>query len=686
MRAGLGGGVGGGVVHRAGAVHSAETVGIEHGVAGGLADLQAGCGKGEVSGDRVERGFGRGGRIAGGVRGDHAIGIGAAVRERAGVEVCGGVGGDRREQAEGARGIGAALDAEAGFIRGGVGPRECRLRGAVRRDGQCGGVGGDGAGSGARGQRQRGADAEVVVGAAGGGFELQRAREVGVGLAGSYGCVCVGGGRQGVFGQPGKGAGGRGRAVDVVALKGRFGRGIPREGDLRVGAGGAQMARRLHRVQAQGGVAHQAAVHAGVGAGLIADTPEAGVMRDEGGEAHGFAHAEVVHETVGAAAPETGQAERIAGGVAGQRRAQQNVIGVPVAEVTAEEAGEDRAAGTQAEVGGGADRAGALIAAAAVAIGHEIILAAGIGGRKPLAAGGLVDRQPDGGEGPAPAADGEGLAAEVPEPVADQAAPRDGGIGALFVAVVVSLAQVAPQQEKFGCGGGGGSGHAVQVDAPDHQFRGAGQMVLIKFAVAGDVVVGRSRGAGVVHGGVGPDAVHVGIIAVGGPGADVVAMPVRRDVAGVGDRHMAQQVDHFDLRGVDGVGRLDQRLDGGGGAGARRGEGLHRPAVGGEVGRELRDLRRQRRGQGVVDHQQQSAARMSFGNLHAGAEVADSRGGGKAGERALQPVFILDARHGAVVGVGGVVGGKGRLEFPRHSDGVLDAPMERLGGDLRGLA
>ena len=446
------------------------------------------------------------------------------------------------------------------------------------------------------------------------------------------------------------------------------------------------MARRLHRVQAQGGVAHQAAVHAGVGAGLIADAPEAGVMRDESGEAHGFTHAEVVHEAIGAAAPETGQAERIAGGVAGQRRAQQVIVGIPVAEVTAEEAGENRAAGTQAEVGRGADRAGALIAAAAVAIGDKIIFAAGISGRKPLAAGGLVDRQPDGGEGPAPAADGEGLAAEVPEPVADQAAARDGGIGALLVTVVVGLAQVAPQQEKLGGGGGGGSGHAVQVDAPDHQFRGAGQVVLIKLAVAGDVVVGRSRGAGVVHGGVGPEAVHVGIIAVGGPGTDVVAMPVRRDVAGVGDRHMTQQVDHLDLRGVGGVGRLDQRFDGGGCAGARRGKGLHGPAVGGEVGRELRDLRRQRRCQGVVDHQQQGAARVGFGHLHAGAQVADGRGGRKAGERALQPVFILDTRHGAAVGVGGVVGGEGRLEFPRQSDGVLDAPVERLGGDLRGLA
>jgi hypothetical protein len=254
-------------------------------------------------------------------------------------------------------------------------PRECRLRGAVGVTVSAVGLEGTALGGGARGQRQRGADAEVCSRSRRGRI---RASACARGRCRYGPAVTVGLCRwwpSRVFCQPGKGPAGVVRAVDVVALKGRSDDGIPREGDLRVGrwrrADGAAGSTACRR-RAGSPISRSAP---GVGAGLIANTPELELCETRVAKPTVSPMPRWCMKRLGRP-PQKQVRPTNRRWRCGQRRAAAKRYWRPSRRKLAEEAGEDRAAGRSPKIGGGADRAGAIIVAAAVAISNEIIFAA----------------------------------------------------------------------------------------------------------------------------------------------------------------------------------------------------------------------------------------------------------------------------------------------------------------------
>jgi len=182
-------------------------------------------------------------------------------------------------------------------------------------------------------------------------------------------------------------------------------------------------------------------------------------------------------------------------------------------------------------------------------------------------------------------------------------------------------------QERRGAAPSRAAGHVREIDAADLKFDRAGNRGLVELAVAGFVREARGvdrvgvDGLGVVDRRVGPRAVHVAIVNVRGPRADVIGMAVGIQLAGVGHRHVAEQEDRLHVRRIGGVVGLDEIFHGHGGIGAIHIVAQHGPAVAGEVLLQARELGGEIRSVSVVDDKDNLAAVLDERNVDARLDV-----------------------------------------------------------------
>ena len=87
---------------------------------------------------------------------------------------------------------------------------------------------------------------------------------------------------------------------------------------------------------------------------------------------------------------------------------------------------------------------------------------------------------------------------------------------------------------------------------------------LVELAVARNIAIARIISAGVVHGIIGPDPVHVAVINIGRPGALMIwVMAVRHDISGIRHRNMAEEEHSLHIGRICVVFGLNHGLNGG---------------------------------------------------------------------------------------------------------------------------
>ncbi len=340
-------------------------------------------------------------------------------------------------------------------------------------------------------------------------------------------------------------------------------------------------------MHAQGGIAHEADVHPPrVRVGRLVEAAGV-VLRDHLLVPDGLTEPHMVEEPIGVSAPEVGE-----GGARCQCGTQEVVLAIEVAEIAAEQDGEDALQVARCELGRAAHASGIVPPTAPATVAPQVASRGH--------AGEIVDRGNVGGihqrsEAP-PSRLGERIAVPA-EIVVDQG---PGLRGDQLVLPAVQFEQVVAQERVLVLAEGGQVGH---VHTPHGQFHGARDRGLIEFPIAHHVVVPGIELAGAVHRVVGPAAVHLAVVRVGRPGPVVVAVPIGREVAAVRHRHVADQQHGLHIGGVRGVVRGDERLHTGHRGRAGHVVPQHLPSIALEIRCELQQLRRQRRGKGVVHDQ-----------------------------------------------------------------------------------
>ena len=183
----------------------------------------------------------------------------------------------------------------------------------------------------------------------------------------------------------------------------------------------------------------------------------------------------------------------------------------------------------------------------------------------------------------------------------------------------MGLVQVVPQQLHFG---GPEGWHVVHVHAAHLKLYARGQIALVEFPITRRVPRALLGGHGVVHRVVGPDAVHIGVVGIGGPGTASVLVPIRRDVAGIGYRHVPDDVKGLHIARITVVVPLDDALDAGDRSCTGNVAADDAPSVGSQIARQDGQFRTKRRGKCVVHQQDHLAPIVHHGYLYPGVDVA----------------------------------------------------------------
>ncbi len=385
-------------------------------------------------------------------------------------------------------------------------------------------------------------------------------------------------------------------------------------------------------------------MHPAEGAAL----PATVLRRIERGVVHGrqgavpdvVAHAHVVEEPAGNTRPHVGQCL-----AAGERCLEEVVPGVPIPEVAPERHVEHAAMRRIGRILGGAAHVARQVPASATAgVGPEVALVVDVGaerGAEGVEVGEVLrtDERTDA----AVAAGGEllGVLGEVVEHATAELRNEGAGLE------LVGLVEVERQLLRLVHAGEVVEiPHLQHVHAAHLQLQGAGEVALVETTIAGRVVVAPVGAAGVVHGVVRPVAVHIAVVAVGGPGAHVVAVAVRIQVARLRHGDLADDVDRLQVGRVGIVVGLHLGTHCAGREAAAEVAALHDPPIGAEVLLQRIELIGQRRREEVIHEQQDLTPVVRGGHLDAGGDVP------VAGPAALGPhhlVLVVSADGNVVV-------------------------------------